>query len=102
MCTCNFRINKVLQQSVVIDQRSSLKAFIWCIDNGSNACSTEVFEYPESLLLLIFHACRKKGSWKLPIPIFIKLYWNAVALLFSNITFDSIEDYIPHYVPMIC
>ena len=30
--------------------------------------------------------------------IFIKLYRNAGALLFSNITLDVIEDYIPHYV----
>ena len=37
-----------------------------------------------------------------PDPIFIKLYQNAAASLFSNITLDSIEDYIPHYVPVIC
>ena len=54
------------------------------------------------MLLTIFHACQKKGSWKLPIPISVEVYQNAVVLLFSNITLDGIEDYIPHYVPMIC
>ena len=33
---------------------------------------------------------------------FVEVYQNTVALLFSNITFDIIEDYIPHYVPTIC
>ena len=32
----------------------------------------------------------------------VEVYQNAVALLFSNITLDGIEDYIPHYMPMIC
>ena len=87
------------------------------------------FEYPESLLLIWeqwlyglgtmvrvrVSCCSQTGQFPDPIfmPaekmgletvyfIFIKLYRNAGALLFSNITLEVIEDYIPHYVPTIC
>ena len=52
----------------------------------------------------IFHACQKKWVLETAYFIFIKLHQNDGALVFSNLLhqLDGIEDYIPHYVPMIC
>ena len=49
-----------------------------------------------------FSCLPKKMGLETAYSIFIKLYRNAGALLFSNIMLDVIEDYIPHYVPTIC
>ena len=50
---------------------------------------------------LHFSCLQEKWVLETAHSISVEVYQNAVALLFSNITLDVIEEYIPHYVPMI-